>query len=383
MSTETKTIAEKLIDIADNVPKVYEAGKKAEYDAFWDRFQASRDTFNSSITGTFNGRYWGFDNFYPKYDIKPVGGAGQYLFYAWENTYGDNRGSLKQRLEECGVVLDTSQATNLYGAFAYGRFTELPTIDCSLSASSSALVFGHCAGLETIEKIIVSENVSFTNWFLNDSGLMNIAFEGMIGQDIDFRYSKKLSADSIRSIITHLSDTAQGKTLTLSRTAVDTAIANGEFGGDIVYMTTDGAFSEYLYSNPIPLSKGQTIKITFDMEEGHDFYSDGTTDWWFGSAGLTAAGGTPNHKSGWTWTATQDDEQVVLMWYFDSKDAVSNIPIKTRAVLVDEDGNELTGENLNSFAADTVPNNGTTLTIADESWETLQASKPNWTISLV
>ena len=33
------SIAEKLTTVAENVPKVYEAGKKAEYDAFWDKYQ--------------------------------------------------------------------------------------------------------------------------------------------------------------------------------------------------------------------------------------------------------------------------------------------------------------------------------------------------------
>ena len=33
------SIAEKLTAIAENVPKVYEAGQKSEYDRFWDAYQ--------------------------------------------------------------------------------------------------------------------------------------------------------------------------------------------------------------------------------------------------------------------------------------------------------------------------------------------------------
>ena len=390
-ATKVLTIADKLAIITANEQKVYEAGlnkggyaggyadgyeqgKKAEYDAFWDAYQENGTKTNYS--GAFYGQSWNDETFRPKYDIAPVRYGCSSVFF--QSTITD----LAAALDRQGVKLDFSKVQSLSSAFQASLITKIPPLDLS-SAITCGNAFYNCSGLKSIALDNIKEACEFAKTFTNCRELIDVTLSGTVGQDIDFQYSTKLSADSIRSIITHLSDTAQGKTLTLSRTAVENAITSGGLGGDTVYMTTDGAFSEYLYSNPIPLSKGQTIKITFDMEEGHDFYSDGTTDWWFGSAGLTAAGGTPNHKSGWTWTATQDDEQVVLMWYFDSNVAVSNIPIKIRAVLVDEDGNELTGENLNSFAADTVPNNGITLTITDDSWETLQASKPNWTITLV
>ena len=148
----------------------------------------------------------------------------------------------------------------------------------------------------------------------------------------------------------------------------------------MVYMSTDGPGDfVYLTSNPIPLNKGQTIKIMFEQEPGHDLYD--YTDWYFGSAGTPEIGGTPSWPSGWTYTAS-DDENVVLWWVFHSDIEVSNIPIKIRVVLVDGNGNEIDGENLHSFATNTKTSGAYTLTIADESWETLVASKPNWTISL-
>jgi hypothetical protein len=222
------SIADKLTQIAENEQKVYEAGKKAEYDKFWDAYQHSgnRTSYANGFTGT------GFDfaNFYPKYDIKPTGSAIQ-LFYAWE--YVDRHGgNLAQRLKDCGVVLDTSQATNLSSCFAYGRFTELPAIDCSgLSTSSqSAQVFAHCyERLRKIEKIISKEGITFNNWFIN-TNVEEVIFEGVIGgSGLDMKYCKRLNKASITSIINALSSTTTGLTVVLSKTAVNNAFTTEEW----------------------------------------------------------------------------------------------------------------------------------------------------------
>ena len=41
------SIAEKLVTVAENEQKVYDAGKQAEYDAFWDNYQVygNRENF--------------------------------------------------------------------------------------------------------------------------------------------------------------------------------------------------------------------------------------------------------------------------------------------------------------------------------------------------
>lgn len=355
-ATKVLTIADKLAIITANEQKVYEAGlnkggyadgyedgyedgKQAEYDKFWDVFQQNGK--RNYYTSTF--AYWNDDIYNPKYTLIVVNG----------NTAYYN-----------ATVTDTKVPVDITNVTTNGQ------------------VFYGATDLVTVRKLIVAETSPVSSGLFNGcKALENITIEGVIGKNFDIHWSKKLSADSIRNIIEHLSDNVSGKTLKLSETAVDTAIANGGFGGDTVYMTTDGAFGSYLLSNPIALSAGQTIKVTFDAEDDHTVNTnDDYTDWWIGLAGTDY---TPYEPSGWTYTATQD-EQVVIRWFFGSDLALSNIPIKIRAVLVDGNGNE-TGENLHSFATTTVPDSsrGTTLTIAEESWETLKASKPNWTISLV
>lgn len=205
------------------IDDVFKAGQEDEHSKMWDRLQmnGTLTNYQPDLLGYFNGKKFGFNNFYPKYDIRPVGNA-SYLFYGWENnkTIGvtDNKGSLSQRLEECGVVLDTSQATNILSMFAYSRFTEIPTIDCTGLNGESKLVFAYSYNLERIEKIITKEDVVYTNWFVNCSDLKSVVFQGEIGQNIDFSSCTKLTHDSLfYGIICHLKDYAgTGTTRTLT-----------------------------------------------------------------------------------------------------------------------------------------------------------------------
>lgn len=185
-------------------------GIAAEYSRMWDRLQISGNLTNyADVTGFFNGYQFGFNNFYPKYDIRPVGNASR-LFYAWENSskYGitDNTGSLKQRLEECGVVLDTSKVTDATSMFNYCAITEIPTLDFTSLTDTTTHVFANSySRMVTIEKIITKESVTYKNWFLN-TDITNVTFEGVIGQDLDMSYGSRLTVESMNNIISCLKD---------------------------------------------------------------------------------------------------------------------------------------------------------------------------------
>jgi hypothetical protein len=322
-----------------------EAGKQAEYDAFWDAFQQNGKRKN--YTYAFYYDAWTDELYQPKYPMTIEHGNG---------------------------VFNQSLITD----------TKVP-IDIT-NLTTNGQVFVGATSLVTIRKLITKEGGRINSKLFGDcNALQNLTWEGAISNNCDLHWSTKLSAKSIRNTIEHLSDNVTGKTLTLSQAAVN----NADFGGDTVYMTTDGAFGSYLTSNPIALTAGQRIKIEAEWKNGHGFHDDlNVVDWWFDSTGDTTeygyATGTPGAYLPRIYTAASDT-QVVYGWYFSSTVAVSNIPIKIRAVLVDENDNEITGENLHSFVTTTVTDSskGTTLTIANESWETLAASKPNWNISLV
>ncbi len=160
------SIAEKLAVIAENEPKVYDAGKKAEWSEFWDELQN-----NGERTGYgYRFRGWTDRMFYPKYDLNVVGNS-VYMFY------GTSIKNLKQRLIECGVKLDLSQATG--GAlFAYNyELEELPVLDLSNFQSDTTNMFASCRVLHTIDKVILGSdipNIVYTNWFTNCNSLKNI-----------------------------------------------------------------------------------------------------------------------------------------------------------------------------------------------------------------
>lgn len=210
------SIAEKFEIIAD---EVYEKGKKDEYDKFWDEFQKDKNGERTYYENGFrNG--WSFANFYPKYDIKPKGNTNR-IFYGWGDSFTTTPYSLKKRLEECGVVLDTSEATSLAYAFAFSKsITEIPTLDLRGLTENPTGLFSSNGGLKTVS-FIVNENTPMGNWFGSGSPeVVNLTVEGTIGKS-GFKVSNltKLTKESLLSILTALSkdsSIASGKSITFS-----------------------------------------------------------------------------------------------------------------------------------------------------------------------
>lgn len=208
-------------------------GKQAEYDSFWDAFQdyGKKTTYAYAFYHT----NWNDANFKPKYDIVPEN-APSMFFWA---QITDLVGILKRQ----GVKLDFSKCTNMMNAFYYlTKVTELGVIDMS-SATDIRSTFIGCRLLQKIEKIVMSETTGLqhaTSTFNDCSALEEVYFEGVIACSIDLRWSTKLSKESIVSLINILSTTTTDKTLSLSKTAVNTA-----FGIDVDDETTYPKGSEY------------------------------------------------------------------------------------------------------------------------------------------
>lgn len=219
-----ESIANNFEIIADAVyEKGIEKGKENEHSKFWDTYQdyGNRTSYANGFQGNMG---WTKDNFYPKYDIKPVGNAIQ-LLYAWE--YADKHTmDLSARLKECGVVLDTSQATNLTHAFAYVRFATIPPIDLTGLTANASLLFGDSRTIKTIEKIIMAETTPIaTTWFRNDIALENLTIEGTIGQsNFNVKDCKKLTKASLLSILKALSLNITATTTITFSTAHQTTI---------------------------------------------------------------------------------------------------------------------------------------------------------------
>jgi hypothetical protein len=237
-ATKVLTIADKLAIITENERKVYEAGlnkggyaggyadgyeqgKKEEYDAFWDAFQnyGKRNRYDMAFF------QWGGETAHPKYKIVPTSAN------SLSQTFCESK---LKKIE--AAYFDFSQkpngtynqAANYYTFNASKQLEEIEDIGMCDTFNYYA-TFGWCSKLHTIAVMRVAEGTTFVSVFNGCPKLKNIKIEGTIGQNgLDFSSCVELSADSIISIITHLSDTAQGKKLTLSRTAVDKAFEEGE-----------------------------------------------------------------------------------------------------------------------------------------------------------
>jgi hypothetical protein len=197
----------------------YIEGKQAEYDAFWDAFQQNGERRNYYMVFRSNGAVWTPANFKPKYDIICEGDATQ-CFNGWE--IAGNEIDLSAVLKRQGITLDTSKATNLREFFAYGYnfIGELPAISCASAGANTAYLF-RGVQVTKIEKVIVTEQTEYTEWFTYCNNLAEIRFEGAISNDINFGYSGLMSKASIQDIMQHLSEITAGKTVTISMNAVN------------------------------------------------------------------------------------------------------------------------------------------------------------------
>jgi hypothetical protein len=202
----------KKVSFADGFEAGAVEGQKAEYDKFWDSYQLNGNRGQSgyqNYDSAFAGAGWNKDTFYPKYDISGLHAA--YRTFESFNSGGEAF-DLAQRLEECGVVLDTSKS-RFANAFTYCNVTRLPVIDTR--GNTNAYIndcFSQCTSLITIDKLILKDdpNIGMNNVFAYCYSLQNIVIEGIIGYNLNMRHSSKLTNASVQSIIDALYDYTGG-----------------------------------------------------------------------------------------------------------------------------------------------------------------------------
>lgn len=203
------SIAEKFEIIADAVyEKGIVDGIQAEWSEFWDSLQQ-----NGTRTNYYMGfASWKEDIFKPKHHFNLTNT--QYMFYATQI------GNLSAILTDRNLQFDTSQCDNVTYMFLASTVTDVPYIDCRLSSSLNGM-FQNCASLATISELKLKDDGSqtFTNTFTNCMSLVNIKITGVIGTDISFSSSSKLTYDSVMSIINALAVVTTTRTITLHATA--------------------------------------------------------------------------------------------------------------------------------------------------------------------
>lgn len=190
-----------LENMASGVNEVFDAGKKSEYDSFWD----SANLDNVSPT-SFSGNLWNDETFKPSRDIIWGDNSAQWSF-------ANNRiTNLKACLERLGVKLDMSRATAFGYAFATAITEELPEINMS-GAKHTGLtsIGGNMPNLIRAEIVLPSaypDNPTESNSiFANCSKLQHLTVKGLV--DFSWNLSKSpLSVESMKSVISCLKDYA-------------------------------------------------------------------------------------------------------------------------------------------------------------------------------
>ncbi|MBQ7792418.1 MAG: hypothetical protein IJ367_02875 [Clostridia bacterium] len=209
--------------ISENVPKVYEAGKDAEYEKYWTPMWRNR--YAGNFNNAFTGLGWNDDNFCPPVGVSPYILSSNAMF---QRSYIVD---LERILKERNITLDFSHSGFITALFSQAaRLMYVPEIDCTGSNSMSNM-FESCGNLVSVKKLILKETGTntFANTFLNCTSLTEIRFEGVIGNNIDFSASTKLSKASLLSILTALSTTVTGKTATFSKVAKELAFTDEEW----------------------------------------------------------------------------------------------------------------------------------------------------------
>ena len=202
------SIEERLITIAENQQKIYDAGyaagsaidydavydegynqgKKDEYDTFWDYYQDDGTRTDYPYAFAYGG--WRNANFNPKYPLANITDATSMF--------------ARCRITRISVPLDFSGCTK-----------------CTY-------LFNNAQSLITVESITFDEAcTNGSNMFASCKALTNFIVHGTINFDLAMSGCTKLSADSVQSIIDALADlTGQAQKTVTFASAVSSALTS-------------------------------------------------------------------------------------------------------------------------------------------------------------
>lgn len=190
------SIAENLTTIAENMPKVHDAGKLEERNAFWEVFQKGGKRTGWQYAFAYDG--WTDDNYNPIYPIRiPSTNTNMYYDSGITNT--------KVSLDASGRKLNYTFRDN---------------------------------AIVTIPELIVDEDTEINNGFTSCSKLKNITFIGVLGKSVTMS-ACPLTLGSVKNIISCLKDYSGEApftyTLTLKdscKTSLEADTETVEFNGE-------------------------------------------------------------------------------------------------------------------------------------------------------
>lgn len=224
-------------DFADKIDDVYAAGKKAEYDAFWDGVQdyGNRTGYSQAFSN------WGSEYIRPKYKVIPKESNGVSAIFEYckklkkiEAKYFDFSQKETGTNNNAGYYYTFNSCNKLEEIEDIGLIPQVNYIN----------TFAYDYKLHTIAKMGVDENTRFSNAFISCEELVNLTIDGVIGQNgFDIHWSTKLSAKSLYNIITALSTTFEG-IIKLPKTAEENYNKNPPEGAPATWLELVGDGTE-------------------------------------------------------------------------------------------------------------------------------------------
>lgn len=173
-------------------------------------------------------QYSNFTGFEFSYPIKPRGYVSN-LFYSCTKMVEPPKPIVLSEIFSNG----NDTATYRKSVFAYCYALErVPDLNMR-AINGIEEWFRQCGALRTIELLRVHENTIYTNTFYECRALENIAFDGVIGQDISFKESPLLTLESLNNIIDHLKEFTSGSSANITLHANSKALLGDEGLGRI------------------------------------------------------------------------------------------------------------------------------------------------------
>ena len=178
---------------------IFDAGKKAEWDMFWDSFQEN----GNRTAYAYAFMRWGKACFKPKHPMLPT--ACNQMF---QNAFTDEPTNLVDALG--GVELDTSNSASFTNMYGYSGVTETPSLS-TVSANTLQQVYNNAKSWVTGEIVLRDDgSQTFDRAFASCTGLQNLVIRGKIGQNgFNVQWSNDLTHDSLMSIINALDDKSE------------------------------------------------------------------------------------------------------------------------------------------------------------------------------
>lgn len=207
-------IADKLLMIAENEQRVHEAGKRAEYKAFWEANQEGGNRAHYANAYSYLG--WDDTNFNPIYNIAP------------------------------------RTSNGISNMFNYNQKITNTKVNIIVNGCSARQAFANCVSLQRIPYIEFNNCTDLYNAFLACNSLSYIRVGGVIDRSINFS-SCPLDLESAKSVIMHLKqmgelDEQYTQTVYFSEYTWG-LLNNDEEGPDSTFITWREYISDILYWN--------------------------------------------------------------------------------------------------------------------------------------